>query len=116
MTKLTMLLARGPGLPEGDLNDRLVMHLSLTAQGHLDADAFEHASQPWLSARDRPGLNTKTSELTHEYDIWALKSINGDDDPLWVVEGHVFRPGELVILRRPDGEELLFRIVAVDAN
>ena len=116
MAKLTMLLARGPGLPEGDLNDRLVMHLSLTPQGHLDSDAFETASQPWLSARDRPGLNTKTSELTLEDDTWALKSTNSDDDPLWVVEGHVFRPGELVVLRRPDGEELLFRIVAVDAD
>ena len=116
MTKLTMLLARGPGLPEGDLNDRLVMRLCLTPQGHLDIKAFEHASQPWLSARDRPGLKTKTSELMHEDDTWALKSVNGDDDPLWVVEGNVFRPGELVVLRRPDGEELLFRIVSVDAD
>ena len=115
MRKLTMLLARGPGLPEGDLNDRMVMHLSLTPQGHLDQAAFDTAPQPWLAARDRPGLNTKTSELIHLDEAWALKSTSDDDDPLWVVEGHVFRPGELVVLRRPDGEELLFRIVALDA-
>lgn len=115
MRKLTMLLARGPGLPEGDLNDRMVMHLSLTPQGQLDPMAFETATQPWLSARDRPGLNTKTSELVHIDETWALKSLGDDDDPVWVVEGHVFRPGELVVLRRPDGEELLFRIVALEA-
>ena len=115
MRKLTMLLARGPGLPKGDLNDRMVMHLSLTPQGQLDQAAFEAAAEPWLAARDRPGLKTKTSELIHLDEAWALKSTNGDDDPLWVVEGLVFRPGELVVLRRPDGEELLFRIVALDA-
>lgn len=116
MTKLTMLLARGPGLPEGDLNDRLVMRLSLTAQGHLDPEALHAATSPWLAARDRPGLPTKTSELVQLDDTWALKSTQDDDDPLWVVEGYVFRPGELVVLRRPDGEELLFRIVAVEAD
>lgn len=116
MTKLTMLLARGPGLPEGDLNDRMVMQTHLTPQGHLDVHAFQAAHAPWLAARDRPGLKTKQSELVHEDDTWALKSLSDDDDPLWVVEGHVFRPGELVVLRRPDGGELLFRIVAVDGD
>lgn len=116
MAKLTMLLARGPGLPDGDLNDRMVMRMHLTGQGHLDAQAFHGAHEPWLAARDRPGLPTKQSELIHEEDTWALKDLTDDDNPLWIVEGHVFRPGELVVLRRPDGEELLFRIVAVDAD
>ncbi len=116
MTKLTMLLARGPGLPEGDLNDRLVVHATLNPQGHLDPDAFEAATAPWLAARDRPGLNTKVSELVRLDEAWALKSTQNDDDPLWTFEGYVLRPGELVLLRRPDGEELLFRIVAVEAD
>ncbi len=112
MTKLTMLLARGPGLPEGDLNDRLSVELCLTSQGLLDAEAFEARSEPWLAARERPGIAVKRSELMPLDQGWALQGIHGDDDPLWQFEGHVFRPGELVVLRRPDGEELIFRIVA----
>ncbi len=111
-----MLLARGPGLPEGDLNDRLSVRVALTAQGQLDADAFEAGGTPWTASRDRPGQPLKELELVHIDQAWALQALVGDDDPLWTLEGHVFRPGELVILRRPDGEELIFRIVASEAE
>ena len=47
---------------------------------------------------------------------WALQSTNSEDDPIWTFDGHVYRPGELVLLRRPDRQELLFRIVAAEAS
>ena len=47
---------------------------------------------------------------------WALQSLGSEDDPLWTFEGQLFRPGELVRVGRPDGEELLFRIVAADPD
>ena len=112
MTKLTMLLAKGPGLPHGDLKDSLVLHLALNQQGQIDAAAYEGDPMPWLAVRIRAGTEERQSEFIRLDEGWALQSLVSEDDPLWTLEGHVFRPGELVRLGRPDGEELLFRIVA----
>lgn len=112
MTKLTMVLAKGPGLPDGDLQDRLVIRLALNPQGQIDPSAYDIDPMPWLATRERAGNEDRPSELIRLDEGWALQSIISEDDPLWTLEGHVFRPGELVRLGRPDGEELLFRIVA----
>ena len=114
MTKVTLLLAKGPGLPEGDLADRLMMTLCLTAKGQMDVSAYDTAPEPWLATRDHGG-DPKTLEIVRLDEGWALQSTTSMDDPIWTFEGHVFRPGELVRLQRPDGEELLFRIVASEA-
>ena len=50
----------------------------------------------------------------HTDEVWALRGIRSDDEPLWTLTGDIFRPGEIVVLRQPEGGELLFRIVAVD--
>lgn len=116
MTKLTLLLAKGPGLPHGDLDDRLVVRLALNPQGQIDPGAYEADPAPWLAIRARPGVEDRHSELIRLDEGWALQSIVSEDDPLWTLEGHVFRPGDLVRLGRPDGEELLFRIVASEPD
>ena len=112
MAKLTMLLAKGPGRPRGDLEDRLTVRLALNNQGQIDAVAYDSDPFPWLAIRNRRGAEDGRSELIRLDEGWALQSMVSEDDPLWAFEGHVFRPGELVRLGRPDGEELLFRIVA----
>lgn len=117
MTKLLLVLAQAPGLPNGNLEDRLELHVALTPQGQLDDQAFEAASAPWHATRERPGRPAQHCDLVRLDGGWVLQGLHDeDDDPLWVLEGWVFRPGELVRLRRPDGTELLFRIVQVEAG
>ena len=116
MAKLTMLLAQGPGMPDGNLEDRLVTHLQLNPQGQIDSAAYDQDPSPWLAVRERPGKDPIQVELIRLDEGWALQSMRDADDPLWTFEGYVFRPGELVRLGRPDGEELLFRIVASEAD
>ncbi len=116
MTKLSLVLAQAPGLPNGDLEDRLELRVALTAQGQLDYHAYEAAPAPWLATRERPGQPTRQSELIPLDGGWALQSLGRDGEVLWALEGSVFRPGELVCLRRPDGTELLFRIVQAAAG
>ena len=121
MAKLLLVLAQAPGLPNGDLDDRLELRVALTPHGQLDVDAFKAASAPWLSTRVRPGRPPLRAELIRLDGGWALQSLlyddsYDDDDPLWSFEGQVFRPGELVRLRRRDGTELLFRIVQVEGE
>ncbi len=112
MAKLTMLLAKGPERPNGDLEDRLIVRLVLNRQGQIDPIAYDNDPSPWLAIRRRPGVEDKHSELIRLDDGWALQSIVSEDDPLWSFEGFVFRPGDLVRLGLPDGEGLLYRIVA----
>ena len=115
-TKVTMLLAQGPGKPDGDLNDKLVMSLPLSQQGQIDTEAYQAAPTPWLASRERPGHEPRSLEIIRIDEGWALQSTRSEDDPIWTFDGHVFRPGELVRLRRPNGDEMLFRIVAVEAE
>lgn len=111
MTRITLLLAQGPGKPDGDIEDRLVLDIGLNAQGQIDGQAYETAERPWLAVRERHGGAARHLEVIRLDEGWALQSTNSLDDPIWAFEGHVYRPGELVALKRPDGETLLFRIV-----
>ncbi len=115
MTRVTMLLARGPDQPNGDVTDRLVLGLALTPQGQIDVDAYYAAPTPWLAFRTEGAGEKRPLEVIRIDDGWALQSTNSEDDPIWVFDGHVFRPGELVSLRRPDSQILLYRIVATEA-
>ena len=114
MVRLLLLLAQAPGFPEGDLTDRIELDVALTPQGQMDAAAWEADSTPWLATREHPSRGRRQFELVRLDEGWALQSLRSEDDPLWGFAGTVFRPGELVALRRPDGEELLFRIVSAD--
>ena len=114
MTTLTLVLARGPGNPDGDIRDRLTINLTLTAQGQIDVNAHQADPNPWLAASKRPGAPDQALEVIRIDEGWALQSTSSMDDPIWLLQGHVFRPGELVRLQRPDGESLLYRIVAFE--
>ena len=52
-------------------------------------------------------------DRTEEFPIWLIGIV---DVALWDLEGRVFRPGEYVTLRRPGGDELIFRIVDVQPD
>ena len=111
MATVVMLLARGPGLPDGDLAYRLELIVPLTPQAALDEAAYGGAA--WPARRVLPDRRELTAELVREGAGWALRGPAGEDEPLWGFEGRVFRPGEYVTLRRPGGDELIFRIVDV---
>ena len=111
-----MILAYAPGRPEGDLADRLELLVRLTPQGQFDDDAFIAGDLPWPSVRMLPDGSERHGELVMLDTGWALRSVRSQDDPLWTLEGRVLRPGELVTLRRPDGEEHVFRVVNVETD
>ena len=112
MTRIMMVLAHGPGLPDGDLLDRMTLMASLTAQGYLDGAQSDGEQPEGTAVRERPGKPDKHSKLVSEEGSWVLRGLEGDDDPLWAIDARILRPGEPVVLRRPDGEELIYRIVA----
>lgn len=116
MVRVKMNLAYAAGRPEGDLADRLELLVGLTPQGQLDEAAFAADAQPWPSLRVLPDGSERAGELVLLEGGWALRSVRSEDEPLWALEARVLRPGELVTLRRPDGEEVVFRVVGVEAE
>jgi hypothetical protein len=113
---VTMVLAYAPGRPDGDVSDRIEMHVALTPQGQPDEAAWFADPAPWTFRRMLPNGTERPGEVVLEEGIWALRVWHSDDAPLWVMVGKVLRPGELVTLRRPTGEELVFRVVNVEAG
>lgn len=119
MTRATLVLASGPTMRDGDFNDRIEMEVVLTPHGHLDAGAWEAGSEPWLTVRQRVGRPSRTGELVKIDDGWALRDMDGKDGdggdgPLSTLAATIIRPGEVVTVVRPSGEQLIYRVVAVD--
>ena len=110
MARVLMLLASGPGEPAGNLDYRLELDATLTPQAALDGDG------PWQAMRMLPDGAERPAELVRIDDGLALQGPAGADSALWNFEARMFRPGEYVTLRRPDGEELVFRIVDVEPD
>jgi hypothetical protein len=119
MPKILALLAAGPGFPMGSIEHGLEIHVSLTSQGHIDSAAYFADPMPWPARRFRPERPDWQGEvvLVDEGDVeagWALRGAHGMDEPVWTLEGRVYRPGDYITIRRPDAEELVFRIVSVE--
>lgn len=114
MMKVTLLLARGPDRPEGDLDDRFQLEVQLAGSGQIDLEAYFQAETPWLARRYHHGQQ-HAFELLRLDEGWALQSSDSLDDPIWTVHGGVFRPGELVSVCR-GRQEYLYRIVATEAQ
>ena len=115
MLNVTMVLAHGPGHPDGDVNDRMHLRVVLTPQGYLDGPAWESGRDPWRSSRERAGQAIRSGELVKLEDGWALRELDSEDEPLYSLSAEIIRPGEIVRVSRLDGDEMLYRIVAVDA-
>ena len=114
MVKVTLVLAHGPGHPDGDLDDRMHLRVVLSPQGQLDSSAWEGGTVPWLTRRERAGHPVRSGELVKIEDGWALRSLASEDEPLYSVSAPIVRPGEIVRVSRLDGDEMLYRIVAVE--
>src|ERR1700712_5002990 len=114
MTKVMMVLVRGPGQPDGNLDDRLDLQARLTAQGILDTVAWETGNTPWLTSRHRSDQPRRDGELVKIEDGWAIRNLDHDDDPLLAFSAAIIRPGEIASVTRLDGQQLVYRIVAVE--
>lgn len=114
LTHVIMLLAFGPGSPEGDVNDRIEMTVALTQQGHVDRKMYPDDPRPWTVTRSMPSGAARSGELIELDQGWGLRRIGEEDDPIWPLDIAIVRPGEYVTLRGPGGEDFVFRIVGVE--
>ena len=121
MAVVTLVLAGGPGFPEGSPERRYEITVALTPGGHLDPQAWFADPDPWPARRSWPGSPSRDGDVQYDADTesWSvrLSPDPGDsaDTPLHaqIRNAAQLRPGEYVTIREPDGVEYSYRVVAV---
>jgi hypothetical protein len=111
MFRVMALLASGPGFPEGDVAQGVELAVRLTPQGQIDPAAAAEGFRVrrfWADREDWQGA------LEYLDEGWALRNDRSADEPLWAIELRLLRPGDYITLRRPDGDDAVFRIVSVE--
>lgn len=120
MPLVTLVMANGPGLPQGSADHRYELDVALTPGEHLDADAWRTSAAPWPATRTWPGEPPRTGDVQWDEDTgWSLRFFPGDgervDAPLHslITNAGQLRPGEYVTIQEPDGGEYGYRVVGV---
>lgn len=106
-------------LPAGGLEEtqqaRLLLELALDAQGRPDPAARLADPAPWPARRALPGRAEETGDVVLDGDRWLLRFPADPDVAPWRL--HLpeagLRPGEVVTLTGPDGEETGWRVVGL---
>ena len=109
-------LARTADFPQGAPDRGYEFAAPLTADGHLDLEA-------WRSTRDRcafrrfwAGEAEERGHLVHRNDRWLFSfegDSEGDEEPIFKFDRHRFVEGEYVTVTERDGEDRPFKIVRV---
>ena len=118
---VTLVVAAGPGFPQGSPEHRYEIGVALTPGGHLDAAAWHSDPKPWPARRIAPGVPSRPGDVVFDADTesWSIRLFPGPgeaaDAPLAAQIRHVgqLRPGEYVTIREPDGTEFAYRVVSV---
>jgi len=110
-------LARNPDWPEGSSQHGYELRAPLREDGGLDAEAWRSLKKT-ADIRVRrfwPGEPDRYGELIHTQRGWAFSYEPGDadDEALFRLDRHLFRPGEYVTVTEPSGVAHTFRVASV---
>lgn len=108
-------IARNPDFPRGSSEHGYELHAPLTADGHLDAEVWRSARLTATVRRFWRGQPDRTGELIHTRQGWAFSYEPGeaDDERLFRLDRHLFRPGEYVTVTEPSGDSHTFRVTSI---
>lgn len=110
-------LARSKEFPEGNARHGYVLKAPLTADGHLDVDAWKKQKELCTVQRSAGGGEDERGLLVHTAGRrWAFSYVPGDDaddEPIFKLDRHVFKPGEYISITEHDGIERTFRVASV---
>jgi hypothetical protein len=109
-------LARNREFPEGSPQRGYELRAPLTADGHLDVDAWRAQRKQCTVRRFWPGEDDRVGELEHtRHRTWVFSYEPGeeDDEPIFRLEGHTFRVGDYVTITEQDGSVLTFKVAEV---
>lgn len=109
-------LARTKEHPEGSGHCGYEFSAPLTADGHLDAEAFRSTKAQCRVLRFWERQKPEHGMLLHlGRDRWVFSYAPGtdDDEPAFKFDRHRFQPGEYVSITEHDGITRPFKVVSV---
>jgi hypothetical protein len=112
LVRVAAVLMRAPALPAGDIGQTLAFIAGLTPDGRLDEQSYRETADYWRAEGSVPGAPAVIGRIVMDRE-WGLRPGPGEEDPIWRLTAHSVRPGEYITLFRPDGAELVFRVVNV---
>jgi hypothetical protein len=116
LKRVRLELARSPEHPQGSSRHGYEFILPLAEDGKLDRADWERAPELCTVHRFWDGEGDETGQLIRTgKGKWAFSYVEGEDDdePIHRFADHVFREGEYLGIREPDGTEHTFKIVLV---
>lgn len=117
MKTIKLELARSKEFPEGSPLHGYLVRAPLRNDGHLDVEA-------WRKERDRCTVKRFWGDREEERGLlvhtagrrWAFSYVPGDDaddEPIFRLDSHVFKPGEYLSITEHDGIERTFKVVSI---
>ena len=108
-------LARTPEFPQGSPDHGYEFIAPLTADAHIDADAFRQAKDRCEVTRFWGG-DSQTGRLRHVGKGWRFDydpADDSDDEPFFKLDRHALTPGAYVSLTEHVGVQRPFKVVSV---
>lgn len=117
LKRITLQLARNPGLPAGDPQQGYLIVAPLTDAGQLDAEAWPAQRKACRVYRFHPDPAEKADGwLSHKGQNWFFRydeEAEGDDEPVFRLAAHTFREGEYVTISHPGGDAQTYKVTDV---
>lgn len=119
LRRITLQLARNPGLPAGDPEQGYMIIAPLDADGHLDVEAWKAQRKACRVYRFHPDPAEKADGwLTHRGQNWLFhydEESEGDDEAAFRFGAHVFREGEYITIDHPGRSALTYKVTDISA-
>jgi hypothetical protein len=117
LRKIRLELARTPEYPEGNTDQGYELVLPLQTDGHIDPQSYRAMRDQCRVHRFWKGEKIQSGAILHTGpNRWVFSYEPGteDDEPVYKLDQHVFRVGEYLSIREPDGRMLPFKIVVIE--
>jgi len=115
MKRIRLELARNPKFPQGSRNHGYEIVAPLTADGHLDLHAWPKVKDKCTVRRFWQGEDDENGHIERKRNRWVFSYAPGDDDdePIFRLGDHVFKPGEYISITEHSGEQFTFLVATV---
>lgn len=114
LKRITLRLARNPGITTGDDTKGYVLTAPLTPSGALDLEAWRAQRKACTAVRFDPDPDERADGwLTHRGSHWYIRydeDHEGEDEPAHRLGDHLFVTGEYITIRHHGEEALTYRI------
>ncbi len=117
LRRITLQLARNPGLPAGDPAQGYFVIAPIDAEDRLDVEAWRANRKACRVYHFHPDTAERADGwLTHRGSHWAFhydEDQEGEDDDVFRFGDHVFREGEYVTIARHGETALTYKVTDI---